>query len=474
MQAMNENDVAIIGLAGRFPGANNHQELWENLARGAVSIGEVPAERWRWQDHAGSSQVEENRSARKWGGFLGQIDLFDRAFFGLSARETAPMDPQQRLGLELAWECFESAALRPSKFAGKPVGVFVGVANLDYTEIVEAEQGAVDAHYASGIGASVVANRLSFHFDFRGPSVSIDTACSSSLFAIHNATRALRDEECEMALAGGISLLLTHRRFTCFAKAGMLSPTGRLRSFDDAADGMVRGEGGGLILLKPLARAVADGNRILGVVKGSAINHSGRTHSLTYPSAAAQAAVIARAQRGAGVRSEDVTYIEAHGTGTPKGDPIEMQGLFEAFGPHNVEGEDTPPACAVGSVKANIGHLESAAGIAGVIKVVLAMQHRALPPLANFRSLNSRMSLEGTPFRIVEHLMPWEPRLSTVGTPLPLTAGVSSFGFAGTNAHVVLQEAPPPAESAAAAEGEAHILCLSARTPQALERKKKD
>jgi polyketide synthase PksN len=471
---MNENDVAIIGLAGRFPGANKHQELWENLARGVVSIGEVPAERWRWQDYAGSNQVEDNRSARKWGGFLEQIDRFDRAFFGLSARETAPMDPQQRLGLELAWECFESAALRPSKFAGKPVGVFIGVANLDYKEIVEAEPGAVDAHYASGIGASVIANRLSFHFDFRGPSVSIDTACSSSLFAIHNAARALRDEECEMALAGGISLLLTHRRFTCFAKAGMLSPTGRLRSFDDAADGMVRGEGGGLILLKPLSRAIADGNRILGVVKGSAINHSGRTHSLTYPSPGAQAAVIAGAQRAAGVRPDEVSYIEAHGTGTPKGDPIEMQGLFEAFGPGEAGSDGATATCLVGSVKANIGHLESAAGIAGVIKVVLAMQHRALPPLANFETLNSRMSLEGSPFRIVDRLTPWEPRSSTDGAPLPLTAGVSSFGFAGTNAHVVLQEAPTPAARAAVADERAHILCLSARTPEALERKKQD
>lgn len=455
------NDIAVIGMACRFPGARHAGELWRNLAEGRVSLGEVPAGRWRWQDHA-ADLPEDSREAARWGGFLDDPDTFDREFFGLSAREAAPMDPQQRMALELAWACFESAGLRPSRHAGERVGVFVGIANLDYKEIVEAG-GSIDAHYATGIGASVLANRLSYVFDWRGPSVSIDTACSSSLFAIHAAARALRDDECNLALVGGISLLLTPRRFVCFGKARMLSPTGRIRSFDDSADGMVRGEGGGLILLKPLARALEDGNSILGVVKGTATNHSGRTRSITYPSAAAQADVIRRAHEAAGFVAGEVSYIEAHGTGTPKGDPIEIEGLLEAFRFHAPGLEP----CGLGSLKPNLGHLEAAAGIAGVIKVLLAMRHKALPPLANFRTLNSRASLDGTRFRIVDRLQSWEPRIGR------RIAGVSSFGFAGTNAHVVLEEGPPITRRVSA-NGEPHVLCLSAKTPAALARRKSE
>ena len=448
------NDIAVIGMACRFPGADDVRAFWENLAAGRIAIGEVPAARWRWQDFG--VEIEDGGCRTRWGAFLDDVESFDREFFGLSAREAAPMDPQQRMALELAWTCFEHAGVRPSRLAGQPVGVFVGGANLDYKELIESED-AIDAHYATGIGASLLSNRLSFLFDLTGPSVSVDTACSSALSAIHAAVCALRNGECSMALAGGVSLLLTPRRYLCFSKARMLSPSGRVKSFDGAADGMVRGEGGGLILLKPLADALAGGNNILGVIKGSAVNHGGRTRSLTYPSAEAQADVIRRACRNAGVAPRDVNYIEAHGTATPKGDPIEIAGLLDSLG-------DADVPCRIGTAKVNVGHLEAAAGIAGVIKVLLSLQHEALPPLAGFESLNPLVTLDGTRFEIAQHAQRWES---------PRVAGVSAFGFAGTNGHVIVAEAPA-VQRAEAQYADEHILCLSAKTPAALARKKAD
>jgi polyketide synthase PksN len=468
-------DVAVIGMACRFPGANNYQEYWENLVEGRVSIGEIPPERWRWQDYWGDPQSGDNRCNSKWGGFIDDVDAFDMGFFGMSAREVESMDPQQRLGLELAWSCFEDAGLRPSGLSGRSVGVFVGVANLDYKEITEAASASIDAYYATGIAASVLSNRISYYFNFHGPSVPIDTACSSALYAIHAACQAIRENECEAALAGGISLLLTPRRFICFARSKMLSPSGAIRAFDADADGMVRGEGGGFILLKPLARALAEGDRIVGVIRGSAVNHSGRTYSLTYPSATAQAEVISRAQQRAGVAPSDITYIEAHGTGTPKGDPIELEGLVRAFHPAGVPPDaGEASGCGLGSAKPNIGHLEAAAGIAGVIKVLLSMQHQTLPPLANFRKLNPRISQDGSWFRIAERAEEWATRAGTDLVPLPRVAGVSAFGFAGTNAHVIVEEAPAADEREVSPPLPWNILCLSARTGAALARKQRE
>jgi acyl transferase domain-containing protein len=465
-------DIAVIGVACRFPDARNPGEYWQNLWQGRVSIREIPAARWKWQESLDDTQEEEEQNRCKWGSFIEDVDCFDRAFFGLSAREAKTMDPQQRLSLELAWTCFESAGIRPAMLSRRPVGVFIGAANLDYKEIVESGQDGINAHYASGIGASVIANRLSYYFDFVGPSVTFDTACSSSLFAIHAACQSLRSEESTLALAGGVSCLLTFRRFVCFSRAGMLSPTGAIRSFDNAADGMVRGEGGGLILLKPLLAAESDGDTILGVIKGSAINHSGRTYSLTYPSSQMQASVIVEARKAGGVSAADVTYLEAHGTGTPKGDPIELEGIKLAnasldndSGSH----EGTISYCGLGSAKANIGHLEAAAGIAGVIKVVLALRHKALPPLAGFNSLNTRINLADSGLVIIDKAQDWP--LASTGAPL--TAGISSFGFAGTNAHVVLQAAPERAAHQVE-QLPAHILCLAAKTPEALTRKQQE
>lgn len=459
------HDIAVIGMAGRFPGADDCHQFWENLERGQVSIGEIPSERWDWRACWGDPQLDANTTNSKWGGFLATADRFDRDFFGLSAREVETMDPQQRLALELAWECFEDAGIVPSAVAGRPVGVFTGIANLDYKELVEERAPEVDAYYATGVAASVLANRISYLFDLRGPSMSIDTACSSSLYALHQACSALRSGSCEMALAGGVSLLLTPRRYLGFAKARMMSPSGTVRTFDDAADGMVRGEGGGLLLLKRLACALADGDRIVGVIAGSAVNHSGKTRSLTYPDADAQAAVIRAAHADAGIDAAEVSYLEAHGTGTPKGDPIELEGLLQVFA--------AAPGLALGSVKPNIGHLEAAAGIAGVIKVLLALQHGRIPPLPHFQQLNSRLDagrFGSSGLQIVTTSTTWIARCAPDGAALPRLAGVSAFGFAGTNAHLVLREAPPASPVASGADCASAVLCLSARDPEALGR----
>lgn len=457
------DDIAVIGMACRFPGACDVDQYWENLVAGRVSIKEAPEARWRWRDDETGPASEENSSSCRWGGFIDDVEAFDAAFFNVSAREAEAMDPQQRLGLEMAWSCFEDAGLRPSHLSGQNVGVFLGFTNLDYKEIVEQSQ--INTYYATGTLSSVIPNRISYQLNLRGPSMAVDTACSSSLHAIHLACRALRNSECDMALTGGISLLLTPKRFIWYSKAGILSPTGALRTFDENANGTVRGEGVGFILLKPLARAIADGNRILGVIKGSAVNHGGKSPTLTHPSANAQAEVIVNALQAGGVDPSDVSYIEAHGTGTVKGDPIEVQGLVQAFQSRSAGSRNgNHPWCGLGSVKPNIGHLEGAAGIAGVIKVLLAMRHKTLPPLANFSKPNPRISL-GSAFYFVNKVQPWEPGNKS------RIAGVSSFGFAGTNAHVILAEAPgiDTGEAASGSRAQcASVVVLSAKDPERL------
>lgn len=459
--------IAIVGMSGRFPGAPNLEVFWERLRDGVVDIGEIPSDRWDWRQCWGDPQSTPDVTNSRWGGFIEGVRQFDREFFAMSAREAESLDPQQRLALELAWHCLEDAGMRPSSLPNRRVGVFAGLANLDYKELVEAAGLPVDAYYATGIAASALANRLSYFFDFHGPSLTVDTACSASLHALHLAKKALKAGECDMALAGGVSLLLTPRRYVGFARARMLSPTGTVRTFDDDADGLVRGEGGGFVLLKPLRRAEEDGDRIHGLLLGSALNHSGKTYSLTYPSTSAQAEVISSALKDAGVTPEAVSYVEAHGTGTPKGDPIELEGILAAYGAGRLH------PCLIGSVKPNVGHLEAAAGMAGVLKVLLAMKYRQIPPLVHFRALNHRV--DGTRVRdagldIASTLQQWTP-------PSPetaLVAGISAFGFAGTNAHVVLAQAPMSAAMAHAvtvSEAPA-VLCLSARTPSALARQR--
>ena len=456
---MRVNDVAIVGISCRLPGARDHREFWNNVAHGRSSVGEVPPDRWDWAAHGA------DRGVSRWGGFLTDVDAFDAAFFRLSPLELESTDPQQRITLELAWSCLEDAAIRPSDLAGRDVGVFLGTFNLDFKDLQERTLPEVPAHHSTGTANAVIANRVSHFFDFHGPSVVVDTASSASLQALHLAVQSLNTGECQLALAGGINLLLTPDRHVSFSKTKMLSPTGSCKAFDARADGYARGEGGGLVLLKPLADALRDGDDVYAVIRGTAANHSGRTRTLTHPDEHAQARVVADALRRAEVSPDTVSYVEAHGTGTPTGDPVEVRGLIEGF--RLAGGTDLPGTCGLGSVKTNIGHLESAAGIAGLLKVVLAMKHRRLPALLNFTTLNPRIALDGTPFYVVDSARDWVPTTTESGDVPPLRAGVSSFGFGGTNAHAVLEEGPRPAQ-APSESAPAYLVCLSARTEESL------
>ena len=465
-------DIAITGVACRFPGAQDLRAYWSNLAARKASISIVPAPRWDWQAYWGDPATQVNKSLSKWGGFIDDVDAFDHGFFGLLPKVVQSMDPQQRLMLELAWACLEDAGIAPAQLRGRKVGVVVGVFNHDYKELQERGHTAIEAHHSTGTATAVIANRVSHFLDLRGPSIPIDTACSSSLNAIHSAIQAIEGGDCEMALAGGINLLLTPTRHISFSKMGMLSPTGSCKTLDESADGYVRGEGAGLVLLKPLERALADGDAIYGVVKGSAVNHCGETYTLTYPSAEAQADVIVAAHERAGVPVTSIGHVEMHGTGTPKGDPIEFQGLVQAFRTlAERQGVALPTAyCGLGSVKTNIGHLEAAAGIAGVIKVLLALRHRRLPGLHGYSRLNPRVQIEGTPFYVLDDTREWKQ------DGQPRRAGVSSFGFGGTNAHLVLEEAPAlrPVPRSRTKTPAAQLIVLSAKSADALRRRQCD
>lgn len=435
-----EDDVAVIGMSCRFPDADDPDQYWDNLIQGRVSVREVPPDRWDWREFHGDPSAP-NRIQSKWGGFIDAIDQFDGDFFRISPTEARVLDPQQRLILQLTWSCLEDAGYLPSDLAGTDTGVYVGVSTLEYRELLTQYQRVVEAHRSTGNYLSLVANRVSYYLDLRGPSLPFDTACSSSLFAMHYASEALRRHEISMAVVGGINILACPITVISFAKTGMLSPTGRCRTFDASADGYVRGEGGGVLLLKRLADALRDGDRICGIIKGSALNHGGKAQTLTSPNAFAQAQVIHEAYAKAGIPVDRISYIEAHGTATPKGDPLEITGLKRAW--RNLERtfsvKAAPQSCGLGSVKTNIGHLESASGMASVIKVLLAFRHRKLPALANFKQLNPQIHLdEASPFYLMTEPRDWEPT-----TPDGvLTAGVSAFGFGGTNAHLVLQSPP--------------------------------
>ncbi|WP_267897647.1 alpha/beta fold hydrolase [Actinokineospora spheciospongiae] len=452
--------VAIVGIAGVFPGSADAGGFWANLVAGADLVRTVP------EDRADLRANPDSRDAR--GGFLDDIDAFDAKLFGISPREAAVMDPQQRLFLQQAWRAVEDAGYRPSALAGTETGVFAGVATTDYDELLKEHGVAVEAHTATGIAHSVLANRVSYLLDLRGPSETADTACSSSLVAIHRAVRSIQAGECAQAIAGGVNVILSPGLLIAFTKSGMLSPDGRCKTFDAAADGYVRGEGAGAVLLKPLRRAVDDGDHVYAVIKGSAVNHGGRSTSLTAPNPLAQARVLVRAHRDAGVDPDTVTYVEAHGTGTRLGDPIEAEGLKKAF--TELYGSRGLPASghiALGTVKTNIGHLEAAAGIAGVLKVVLAMRHGVLPASLHYSSPNPYLRLAGTPFEVLSAARVWEP-VPDAGVPV-LRAGISSFGFGGTNAHLVLENGPARPRCATV-DGRRYLVPLSAPDEESLAR----
>jgi acyl transferase domain-containing protein/D-arabinose 1-dehydrogenase-like Zn-dependent alcohol dehydrogenase/acyl carrier protein len=473
--ARHKNGIAVVGMACRFPGASNYDQFWHNLKYGRKSIQEIPGDRWDWKAFWGDPKTEINKSNSKWGGFIDNVGHFDAEFFNFSPREAEAMDPQQRIMLEITWACLEDAGIGPSQISGENVGVYIGVFNFDYKELKEKEKCNIEAYHSTGTASAIIANRISHYFNLKGPSIPVDAACSSSLFAIHSAIQSLNSKECCIALVGGISLLLTPTRHISFSKTGMLSPTGVCKTFDENADGYVRGEGAGMIILKPLESAIADGDSIYGVLKGSAVNHNGRTHTLTYPSADAQADVIVAAVERACVAADSISFIEAHGTGTPKGDPIEFQGLIKAFERLLPKRKKNMKKnfCGLGSLKTNVGHLEAAAGIAGVIKVLLSMKHGQLPALQNFGEINHRIPIKNSPFYIVEKLQEWNTPKDRKRKNMPMRAGISSFGFGGTNAHVVVEEAPVDRKPAGKASPY-HIICLSAKTKDALKRKQED
>ncbi|MBS2548527.1 aminotransferase class I/II-fold pyridoxal phosphate-dependent enzyme [Catenulispora sp. NL8] len=440
--------VAVVGIACRLPGAPDVESYWKLLLDGRCAIGEVPRERWDPETVPGTSGV---------GGFLDRIDEFDARFFGISAREASRMDPQQRLLLETAWTAVEDAGMAPGSLAGTRTGVFVGISSHDYYQLQMGDTSAADMHAAIGNAQSVAANRISYVLDLHGPSIAVDTACSSSLVAVHAACRSLRETECSLALVGGVNLMLTPQLTAAFTQAGMLSGEGVCRTFDDAADGYVRGEGVAVVCLKPLSAALADGDRIHAVIKGSAVGHGGRANGLTAPRGSAQRDVIDRALAEAGLRGHDVDYVESHGTGTPLGDPIEWAALAAVYGRDSKAGEP----CLVGSVKSSIGHLEAAAGLAGLIKAALVVREGQVPAQVNFTVPNRHLAAAGTGLLIAS-------RRQALPVGRPLRAAVSSFGFGGTNSHIVLEAAPEPLQRTDPIPRPLDALCLSARTEQAL------
>lgn len=457
--------IAIIGLACRFPGgAATPEDYWRVLRDGVDAITEVPSDRWNISDFYDPNPEAPGKMYSRWGGFLDSIDLFDAAYFGISPREAAVLDPQQRMLLEVSVEALENAGQAPDPHNTSDTGVFVGIMNNnDFVSVkgTSLDPSRVNAHDSTGQATSAAAGRLSYALGFQGPSMAIDTACSSSLVAIHLACQSLRANECQMAIAGGVNVILAPEISVSFCKTRMLSTTGRCRTFDARADGYVRGEGCGMIVLKRLADAVRDQDNIQAIIRGSAVNQDGRSSSLTAPNGLAQEAVVRRALNIAGIRPANVDYIEAHGTGTALGDPIELEALGKVLG----EGRDAQQPFLVGSVKTNIGHLESAAGVAGLLKIILSLQNEEIPPHLHLEEVNPHISLADSKASIPTHLTPW-PRNGK-----PRVAGISSFGFVGTNAHLVVEEAPAAATRKQTSVRPMHrLLALSARSPEGLRK----
>ena len=465
--------VAIIGAEGLFPGSKDLNEFWDNLKEGRDLITEIPPDRWDWKEYYSEDRLAKNKSTSKCGGFIKEVDKFDAAFFNISPMEAEFMDPQQRLLLQTVWKVTEDAGYKASELSGKSVGVYIGVQFNDYQELLQ-ESDEMKPQIVTGNSHAVLANRISYYMNFKGPSEAIDTACSGSLVAIHHAVKSIQRGESEMAVAGGVSLMLSPKTFLSASKLGVLSPDNHCKTFDESANGYVRGEGIGVILLKPLKQAIKDRDNIYAVIKGSAQNHGGRANSLTAPNSDSQAEVLMAAYRDAGIDPASVTYIEAHGTGTELGDPVEIEGLKKAFKTLNMDNRSTisEPKCGLGSVKTNIGHLEPAAGIAGIIKVILAMRNHTIPASINFHKLNPYINFENSPFYIVSETKDWLPLEDLKGNRIPRRGGVSSFGFGGANAHIVLEEYNKE-EFPEAAE-ESQLIVLSARSEENLKEYARD
>ncbi len=437
-QTTSNEPIAIIGIDCRMPGSDNPEMFWKHLINGDDLVTEIPKERWNWKDFYGNPELEPGKTNRIKGAFINDVDKFDASFFSISPREAEMMDPKQRLFLETAWKAIEDAGYDATSLRGSNTGVFVGVGLPDYSELITHNDIPVHPYISTGNSNAILANRISYYFDFHGPSEPIDTACSSSLVAIHHGIHALRSGQSDMVIAGGVNIILTPTANISFGKAGMLSEDGKCRTFDEKASGYVRGEGVGAIILKPLNKAILDKDHIYAVIKETATNHGGHVSSLTAPNPNAQSDLIIETIKKSNIDPSVLSYIETHGTGTSLGDPIEINGLKKAFS-SLISENSFKNKIDLGSVKTNIGHLEAAAGIAGMIKLILSLQHKTIPPTIHFDSLNPNISFDNSPFQVATQNKNWKRSLNEK-REIPRTAAISSFGFGGSNAHLILEE----------------------------------
>ena len=422
-----------------FPAQPDPEAFWEVLSGGVNAIREIPEDRFDIDEFYDPDPEAPGKIYSRYGGYLDGIDGFDPEFFGISPREAIWIDPQQRLMLETAWEGLERAGYAPAALRGSRSGIFVGVGANEYSHLLSADSvDKIEPYFITGNALNAISGRVAFALGLEGPAVAVDTACSSSLVAVHQACQALHSGDCDLALAGGVNVLLSPVSIIAASRARMLSPVGRCKTFDASADGYVRSEGCGILVLKRMSDAVRDGDRICAVIPGSAVNQDGASSGLTVPNGGAQQRLITAALARAGLAGGDVDYLEAHGTGTPLGDPIEVQAAGAAYGADR----DADRPLLIGSVKTNIGHLESASGVAGLIKVVLSLQHEVLPQSLHFETPSPHIPWDSLPVRVVDRAIPWQ------ANGRPRRAGISSFGFTGTNAHVLIEEAPPQSATA--------------------------
>jgi acyl transferase domain-containing protein/D-arabinose 1-dehydrogenase-like Zn-dependent alcohol dehydrogenase/acyl carrier protein len=456
-----DEPIAIVAVSCRFPGAPDPEAFWELLSDGVDAIQEVPEDRFDIDEFYDPDPETPGKTYTRFGGFLDGVDGFDPEFFGISPREAVWIEPQQRLMLETVWEGLERAGYAPATLRGSRTGVFAGVAANEYAHLLSSESvDKIEPYFITGNALNAISGRVAFALGLEGPAVAVDTACSSALVAVHQACQALHSGDCDLALAGGVNVLLSPVTAIAASRARMLSPVGRCKTFDASADGYVRSEGCGILVLKRLSDAERDGDRICAVISSSAVNQDGASSGLTVPNGGAQQRLIEAALARAGLTGGDVDYLEAHGTGTPLGDPIEVQAAAAAYG----ASRDADRPLLMGSVKTNIGHTESASGAAGLIKVVLSLQHEVLPQSLHFETPSPHIPWDSLPVRVVDEAIPWQ------ASGRPRRAGVSSFGFTGTNAHVLIEEAPPqPARPESDTHEQLfHVLALSARSPEAL------
>jgi myxalamid-type polyketide synthase MxaB len=461
LEAATREPIAIIGMGCRFPGGlRTVDDYWRALAGGVDAIEDIPPDRWDKNAYYDPNLEAAGKICTRRGGFIGAKDLFDASFFRISPREAMYMDPQHRVMLEVAWEALEHANLPVDGLYGSDTGVFVGISSMDYSGLVldGVPETMIEPSFGTGAAHSAASGRISYILGLQGPCLSVDTACSSSLVAVQVACDSLRRGDCTLALVGGVNMMLSPYNHVVFSRAHMLAPDGRCKTFDDAADGYVRSEGAGMIVLKRLSDALADGNRVLAVVRGTAVNQDGPSGGLTVPNGPAQQRVIRRALENAGLRPADVGYVEAHGTGTALGDPIEMNALGEVFQDSHTRARPL----FVGSAKTNLGHMEPAAGVGGLIKLVLQLQRGLIAPHLHFEKPSRRIPWDELPIEVPTALVPWPAHGSR------RVGGVSSFGFTGTNAHVIVEEAPSVAPPVADHPRPRHLLCLSAKTESAL------